>query len=135
MEINLSDWASLVQDVAASLQALPPRLSNCLDPEILNLLHRLEVVTQVKFCHLCFYPETNCRHAGVPPMTPLTSWSQIMEQTLGYGMTASSGGVTTPWEVCLDWCHYPRDLHLGLISVEGTYTLAAGHKPIIQTSH
>ena len=96
MQINLSDWASLVQDVAAGLQVLPPRLSNCLDPKILNLLHGLEVVSQVKFCHLCYYPETNCRCAGVPPMTPLTSWSQIMEQTLGYGMTASSGGVTTP---------------------------------------
>ena len=29
-------------------------------------------------------------------MTPLTSWSQIMKQILGYGMTASSGRVTTP---------------------------------------
>ena len=95
VQINLSDWASLVQDVAASLQALPPRLSNCLDPEILNLLHQLEVVTQVKFCHLCYYLGTNCRCAGVPPMTPPTPWSQIMEQTLGYGMTTSSGGVTT----------------------------------------
>ena len=96
MQINLSAWASLVQDVAASLQVLPPRLSNCLDPEILNLLHQLEAVTQLKFCRLCYYPETNCRCAGVPPMTPPTSWSQIMEQTPGYGMTASSGGVTTP---------------------------------------
>ena len=95
MQINLSAWASLVQDVAASLQALPPRLSNCLDPEILNLLHRLEAVTQVKFCHLCYYPGTNCRCSGVPLSAPPTSWGQIMEQTLGYGMTASSGGVTT----------------------------------------
>ena len=96
MWINLSAWASLVQDVAASLQVLPPGLSNCLDPEILNLLHRLEVVTQVKFCHLCYYPRTNCRCSGVPPLSPPTSWSQIMEQTLGYGMTTSSSGVTTP---------------------------------------
>ena len=96
MQINLSDWASLVQDVAAGLQVLPPGLSNCLDPEMLSLLHLLEVVTQVKFCRLCYYPGTNCRCAGVPPMTPPTSWSQIMEQTLGYGTTASSGGVTTP---------------------------------------
>ena len=95
MQINLSDWASLVQDAAASLQVLPPGLSNCLDPEILNLLHLLEAVTQVKFYHLCYYLGTNCRCAGVPPMTPPTSWSQIMEQTPGYGMTTSSGGVTT----------------------------------------
>ena len=95
MQINLSAWASLVQDVAAGLQVLPPGLSNCLDPEVLNLFHHLEAVTQVKFCRLCYYPETNCRCAGVPPMTPPTSWSQIMEQTPGYGMTTPSGGVAT----------------------------------------
>ena len=95
MQINLSNWTSLVQDVAASLQALPARLSNCLDPKILNLLHQLEAVTQVKFCCLCYYPGTNCRCAGVPLMTPPISWSQIVEQTLGYGTTTSPSGVTT----------------------------------------
>ena len=95
MEINLSDWASLVQDVAAGLQVLPPGLSNCLDLEVITLLQRLEVVTEVRFCHLCYHPDTNCRCAGVPPSTPLTSWSQIMERTPEYGMTTSSGGVST----------------------------------------
>ena len=95
MEINLSDWASLVQDVAAGLQVLPPGLSNCLGPKVITLLQRLEAVTQVRFC-LCYHPDTNCRRAGVPPSTSLTSWSQIMERTPGYGTTASSGGVTTP---------------------------------------
>ena len=96
MQINLSAWASLVQDVAAGLQALPPRFSNCLDPEVLNLLHRLEAVTQVKFFCLCYYLGTNCRCAGVPSTSSPTSRSQIMEQTLGYGTTTSSSGVTTP---------------------------------------
>ena len=96
MQINLSDWASLVQDVAASLQALPPGLSNCLDPEVLNLLQGLEVVIQVKFCRLCYYPETNCRCPGVPPSAPPTSWGQITERTPVYGATASSSGVATP---------------------------------------
>ena len=95
VQINLSDWTSLVQDVAAGLQVLPPGLSNCLDPEVLNLLQCLEVVTQVKFCHLCYYPETNCRCPGVPLSAPPTSWSQITERTQVYGVTASSGGVTT----------------------------------------
>ena len=54
------------------------------------------MVTQVKFCHLCYYPETNCRCPGVPPLAPPTSWSQIMERTPVYGVTASSSGVTTP---------------------------------------
>ena len=96
VEINLLEWASLVQDVAAGLQVLPPGLSNCLDPEAMTLLQRLEVVSLAKFCHLCYHPDTNCRCAGVPPLTPLTSWSQITERTPGYGMTASSSGVTTP---------------------------------------
>ena len=96
MEINLSDWASLVQDVAAGLQALPHGLSNCLDPKVITLLQWLEAVTQVRFCCLCYHPDTNCRCAGVPLLTPLTSWSQITEWTPGYGMTASSGGLTTP---------------------------------------
>ena len=95
VEINLSECASLVQDVAAGLQALPPGWSNCLDPEVMTLLQQLEAVSLVRFCHLCYHPDTNCRCAGVPPSTPLTSWSQITEQTPGYGMTASSGGVTT----------------------------------------
>ena len=77
MQINLSDWASLVQDVAAGLQVLPPRLSNCLDPDVLNLLQRLEAVTQVKFCHLCYHPKTNCRCPGIPPSAPPTSWKGL----------------------------------------------------------
>ena len=92
---NLLDWASLVQDVAAGLQTLPPRLSNSLDPEVITLLLWLEVVSQVRFCHLCYYPDTNCRCEGVPLLTPLTLWSQVMEQTPGYRMMASSIGVTT----------------------------------------
>ena len=83
VQINLSAWASLVQDVAAGLQALPPGLSNCLDPKILNLLHQLEAVTQVKFCHLCYYPGTNCRCSGVPPSAPLPHgarlWSRLRD--------------------------------------------------------
>ena len=36
-------------------------------------------------------------HAWEPtrPLPP-QSWSQIVEQTPGYGVTASSGGMTTP---------------------------------------
>ena len=138
MQINLSAWASLVQDVAAGLQVLPPGLSNCLDPEVLNLFHHLEAVTQVKFCHLCYYPETNCRCAGVPPMTPPTSWSQIMEQTPGYGMTTPSGGVATLSTSLGGMSRLvpplPEIFHLEPISVEGPYVPEAGHNPAMQTS-
>ena len=93
--INLSDWAALVQDVVASLQALPPGLSSCLGLHVVNLLQLLEAATGVGFCCFCCNPEPHCRCVGVSQLAPPMSWSQIAEQTPGYGVTASSGGVTT----------------------------------------
>ena len=95
MGINLSDWAALVQDVVASLQALPPNLSNSLGLQVVNLLQLLEVATGVGFCRFCCHPEPHCRCMGVSQLAPPMSWSQILEQTPGYGVTTSSGGVTT----------------------------------------
>ena len=93
--INLSDWATLVQDVAAGLQALPPSLGSNLGLQVVNLLQLLEAATGVRFCHFCCNPEPHCRCVGVSQLAPPTLWSQIAEQTPGYGVTASSGGVTT----------------------------------------
>ena len=93
--INLLDWATLVQDVVTGLQVLPPRLSNCLGPKVVNLLQLLEAATGVGFCHLCCNLEPHCRCAGVPQLAPPMLWSQILEQTPGYGMTSSTGGATT----------------------------------------
>ena len=76
--------------MAAGLQVLPPRLSNCLDPEVVTLLQLLETATGVGFCHHCCNPEPHCRCVGVPLSTPPTSWSQILEQTPGYGTTPST---------------------------------------------
>ena len=94
--INLLDWAALVQDVVAGLQALPPGLGSCLGLHVVNLLQLLEATTGGGFCRFCCNPEPHCRCAGVSQSAPPTSWSQIAEQTPGYGVIASSGGVTTP---------------------------------------
>ena len=90
--INLSDWATLIQDMVASLQALPPSLSNSLGLQVVNLLQLLEAATGVGFCCFCCHPEPHCRCMGVSQSAPPTPWSQILEQTPGYGVTASSGG-------------------------------------------
>ena len=94
-EINLWGWAFLVQDIAGSLQALPPELSHGLSPHVVALLQLLEAATGVGFCHHCCHPIPHCRCVGAPQLAPSMSWSQVMEQTLGYGVTPSSGGVTT----------------------------------------
>ena len=94
-EINLLGWAALVQDVVAGLQVLPPRLSHGLGSQVVALLQLLEVATGAGFCCYCCNLEPHCRCVGVPQLTPPTSWSQFMEQTQGYGVAPSSGGVPT----------------------------------------
>ena len=95
-ELNLSSWAALVQDVAAGLQVLPPNLGHDMGLPAVALLQLLEASTRVGFCHYCCSPGPQCKCVGAPQPVPPASWSQIVEQTPGYGMTAPSGGVTTP---------------------------------------
>ena len=78
-ELNLLGWANLVQDTAAGLQALPPRMSHDLGHKVVALLQLLEVATGVGFCHHCCHPKPCCRCMGASQQAPPTSWSQIVE--------------------------------------------------------
>ena len=95
-ELNLSGWADLVQDVVVGLQALLPRLCLDLGTQAVALLQLLEVATGVGFCHHCCHPRPRCTCTGASqPASPM-SWSQIVQQVQGYGVTSTSGGVTDP---------------------------------------
>ena len=95
-ELNLLGWADLVQDVAAGLQVLPPRLCLDLGTQAIALLQLLEAATGVGFCHHCCHPRPCCMCTGASQLAPPTSWSQIVQQTQGYRVTSTSGGVTDP---------------------------------------
>ena len=95
-ELNLSGWAALVQDVVAGLQTLPPNLGRDMGLPAVALLQVLEVSTGVGFCHYCCSPGSQCKCKGASQPVPPVSWSQIVEQTPGYGVITSSGGMTTP---------------------------------------
>ena len=95
-ELNLLGWADLVQDVVAGLQVLPPRLCLDLGTQVIALLQLLEVATGVGFCHHCCHPRPCCTCMGASQPTPPMSWSQIVQQAQGYGVTSSSRGVTDP---------------------------------------
>ena len=95
-ELNLSGWAALVQDVVAGLQVLPPNLSSDIVLPAVALLQLLETSTGLGFCHYCCHMGSQCTCMGAYQLTPPQSWSQVVEQTPGYGVTASSGGMTTP---------------------------------------
>ena len=95
-ELNLSGWANLVQDMAAGLQALPPRLCLDLGTQVVALLQLLEAATGVGFCHHCCHPRPHCMCTGASQPAPPMLWSQIVQRAQGYGVTSTSGGVTNP---------------------------------------
>ena len=95
-ELNLLGWATLVQDVAAGLQVLPPNLGRDMGLPAVALLQLLETSTGLGFYRYYCHLGSQCTCMGAYQPTPSQSWSQIVEQTPGYGVTASSGGMTTP---------------------------------------
>ena len=64
LELNLSGWATLVQDVAAGLQVLPPNLGHDMGLPAVALLQLLEASTGVGFCHYCCRPGSRCTCMG-----------------------------------------------------------------------
>ena len=75
---------------------LPPNLGSAMGLPVVALLQLLETSTGLGFCHYCYHVGSRCTCMGTYQPTPPQSWSQIVEQTPGYGVTASSGGMTTP---------------------------------------
>ena len=73
---------------------LLPRLCLDLGTQVVSLLQLLEVATGVGFCCHCCHPRSCCMCTGASQSAPPTSWSQIVQQTQGYGVTSTSGGVT-----------------------------------------
>ena len=96
LELNLLGWATLVQDVVAGLQVLPPNLGSDMGLPAVALLQLLEASTGVGYCHYCCRPGSRCTCVGASQPVPPASWSQIVEYTPGYGVITPSGGKTTP---------------------------------------
>ena len=91
-DLNLSSWASLVQDVTSGLIALLPTLGSKVSLSAVALLDLLEKATGWVYCRFCYHLGSWCTCMGAFP----PSWSQVVGESLGHGATASSGGLTTP---------------------------------------
>ena len=92
LDLNLSSWAGLVQDVASGLMALAPNLGSKVSLAAVALLDLLEKVTGWVHCHFCYHLGSWCASMEAFPL----SWSQVVGESPGCGVTASSGGMTTP---------------------------------------
>ena len=95
-DLNLSSWAALVQDVACGLLALPPNLGSDMSLPAVALLQLLEKTTGWGYCHYCCNLGSRCICMGAYPPASTQSWSQEVDQSPGYRVTASSGGMTSP---------------------------------------
>ena len=94
-DLNLLGWAALVQDVVPSLLVLPPNLGSDMSLPAVALLQQLEKTTGWGFCHYC-HLGSRCSCMGAYHSAPPQLWSQVVDQSPGYGVTASSGGTTSP---------------------------------------
>ena len=91
-DLNLSSWAGLVQDIASGLLAPPPNLGSEVSLAAVALLDLLEKTTGWVYCHFCYYLGSRCACMGAFP----SSWSQVVGESPGCGVTASSEGMTAP---------------------------------------
>ena len=69
-EANLTQWASNVQDVASGMWRLPRTAMECPKRDIAGVLHRLENLTGVGFCCLCYTLGNTCGCAGATHQAP-----------------------------------------------------------------
>ena len=66
-EANLTQWASYVQDVASGMQKPPRTATDCPNQDIAGVLHRLENLTRVGFCCLCYALGGHCGCSRAAP--------------------------------------------------------------------
>ena len=54
LDASLVQWSSYIQDVAAGMRHSPKAAIDCPEEDIVGVLHRLELTTNVNFCRFCF---------------------------------------------------------------------------------
>ena len=94
--MNLTGWAGLIQNVAQSMKVIPPNLSMEVYLDSVVLLQLLEATTGMGYCRICCKPTPSCLCLGAFQPVPTETWSQMMARIPGQGVTASTGGSTTP---------------------------------------
>ena len=83
LDLNLSSWAGLVQDVASGLLTLPPNLGSDMSLPAVALLQLLEKTTGWGYCHYCCHLGSRCICMGAYSSAPPPSWSQVVDQSPG----------------------------------------------------
>ena len=87
---SLTQWASYIQDVTSGMRMPLEVAVNCPQKDIIGVLNRLEMLTSLKYCHLCFGIGNKCRCIKVPCQTPSQGSALWMPLAMSYATMASS---------------------------------------------
>ena len=102
---SLTQWVTHIQDIASGMRMPLEAAVNCPQEDIVGVLNRLERMTPVKYCRLCFGVGKKCRCSNVPCQTPSQALALWTFLTMSYATMASStetmasssvGGVPPP---------------------------------------
>ena len=91
---SLTQWATHIQDVTSSMILPPEVVVNCPQADIVGVLNRLERMTRVQYCRLCFGVGQKCRCSSIPHQAPSQAsalWTPLM---MSYVAMASSTETT-----------------------------------------
>ena len=86
---SLTQWASYIQDVASGMRMPPEAAVNCPQKDIIEVVNRLEMLTSLKYCCLCFGIGNKCRCTNVPRQTPSQGSALWTPPTMSYATMAS----------------------------------------------
>ena len=96
---SLTQWVSYIQDVASGMRMPPEAAVNCPQEDIVRVLNRLETLTHLKYCRLCFGIGNKCRCTKVPRQTPSQALALWMPPAMSYATKASPTMMTASSQV------------------------------------
>ena len=91
---SLTQWTTHVQDVTSSMILPPEVVVNCPQVDIVGVLNRLEGMTWVRYCRLCFGFSQKYRCSGIPNQAPNQASALWTPPTMSYVAMASSTKTT-----------------------------------------
>ena len=91
---SLTQWATHIQDVASGMRLPPEAAVNCPQADIVGVLNRLERMTMVRYCCLCFRVGQKCGCSSIPHQTPSQASALWMPPMTSYVAMASSTETT-----------------------------------------
>ena len=111
---NLTQWADHMQDVASHMRLPPKAAVECPTSDIVGVLDRLEGMTRVRYCRLCFGVSQKCRCWAIPHQAPGPMVALWMPPAVSYVAMASPTKTTASTSaVGVTHPSYPRTVQRG----------------------